>query len=73
MRLVGLLIPNILKMVMKKMNGDSKSYCHFYYLLLKDHVFLSPQTVGFSVVYIRFLERAHATEWHIIKRQHSRS
>lgn len=35
-------------MVMNTMNEDDKSYCHFYYLLLKDHVFLSPQTVGNS-------------------------
>lgn len=51
------LIPNILKIVMKKMNEDGKSYCHFYYLLLKDHVFVSPQTVGFSGVYTVFGER----------------
>lgn len=57
MRLVGWLIPSILKMVMKKMNGDGKSYCHFYYVLLKDHVFLSPQTVGSSAVYTGFGKR----------------
>ena len=42
--------PSILKMVMKKINEDSKSYCHFYYLFLKNHVFSSSQTVGSSAV-----------------------
>lgn len=55
--LVHWLFPSILKMVMKKMNEAGKSYCHFYYLLLKDHVFLSPQTVGSSAVYTVFGER----------------
>lgn len=45
---------------MKEMNEDGKSYCHFYYLLLKDHVFLSPQTVGSSVAYTVFGRRP----WH---------
>lgn len=57
MRLVGWLIPSILKMVMKEMNENGKSYCHFYYLLLKDHVFLSTKTVGNSAIYTVFGKR----------------
>lgn len=62
LRLVECFIPSMLKTVIRKMNEDGKSYCHFYYLLLRDHVFLPPQTVGVSAVGHSFLERLHSTE-----------
>lgn len=43
-KLVDRLVPSVLKTVMKKTNEDGKSYCHFYYLLWKERVFLTLPT-----------------------------